>query len=74
MKPTASTTLIARLRSVGPYVLIELLLPGGTILALLLSLFSRARGGSTKAPFAAGITTVVERVVGLPFTRAAVIV
>jgi len=35
--------LIAKLRSLGPYVLIELLLPGGTLVALALWLANNAR-------------------------------
>lgn len=34
-------------RALSPYLLIELLLPGGTIIALLLWLFSRRTGAAT---------------------------
>ena len=33
----------------GPYVMLELLLPGGTMLALLLFLYRRGQSGGTKA-------------------------
>lgn len=36
MNANTLTKLAPRLRSLGPYVLVELLLPGGTLLALLL--------------------------------------
>jgi hypothetical protein len=74
MKRHAPITVVERLRHIGPYVLIELLLPGGTLLALILWLFNRARGQLGKARLAADIAPVVERVVGLPIDPAAVIV
>ena len=36
MEAVSFRSLIAKLRSLGPYVLIELLLPGGTLVALAL--------------------------------------
>jgi hypothetical protein len=39
----ALARLHAACRRVGPYVLLEMLLPGGTLMALLLYLFQRAR-------------------------------
>lgn len=35
-----------RLKAVGPYLLIELVMPGGTLLAGLLFLYRRARGAT----------------------------
>ena len=57
-----------RLRCVGPYVLIELLLPGGTLLALLLWLFRGAMGQLAELQPMLEIGTSVERVVLAPFT------
>ena len=39
MNAPASNRILQALRSLGPYLLIELLLPGGTLLALLLWLY-----------------------------------
>ena len=35
----AASSICRRLRSLGPYVLVELILPGGTLIALLLYLY-----------------------------------
>ena len=47
---------VAALRSIlgkmGPYVLIELVLPGGTLIALLVFLYRRKRDAAGGAPFA----------------------
>ena len=47
-----NSSILKRLRSLGPYVLVELLLPGGTLLALLLYLYNhrRAKLMSTSSP------------------------
>jgi hypothetical protein len=42
-------TVSRTLRGLGPYLLIELLLPGGTVIALTLWLIRRARAGSAPA-------------------------
>jgi hypothetical protein len=39
--PTADTGAVKNLRSLSPYLFVELLLPGGTLIALLLWLFRR---------------------------------
>ncbi len=55
MKATTLKT-ISRLRAVGPYLLIELLLPGGTLIALLLWLSQQNWAETPQgAPFAASI-------------------
>jgi hypothetical protein len=38
-------------RSFGPYLLIEMLAPGGTLIALALYLYRRSRGGADPKPF-----------------------
>lgn len=45
MNPTWMARLASRARKLGPYFLIELLLPGGSILALLLWLRQRCHAG-----------------------------
>jgi hypothetical protein len=51
-------------RRLGPYVLIELLLPGGTLLALLLWLFSGAgRGQFADTPEIVAAPAAIERMV-----------
>jgi len=42
---------LAFLRELGPYVIIELLLPGGSLIALLLWLYSRHKSGKPFLPF-----------------------
>ena len=55
------------LRRTGPYVLVELLLPGGTLLALLLWLSSGAGRGQFADVYQAQISPpVMARVVDLP--------
>ncbi len=53
-------------RKLGPYLLLEILLPGGTLLALLLFLYRRNRlPAGTNAPRAAAtLSRVLERVAG----------
>jgi hypothetical protein len=50
MKTNWLVTLRDRVAALGPYLLIELLLPGGTLLAGLLWLTQRIRRGGTGAP------------------------
>ena len=52
MEAVSFRSLIAKLRSLGPYVLIELLLPGGTLVALALWFANskRARVVAAEAP------------------------
>jgi hypothetical protein len=54
--------LIALLRDVGPYAAIELLLPGGSLLALGLWLYSRHKSGKPLLP--ARLRSTVRRVTG----------
>ena len=53
-------------RKLGPYLLLEILLPGGTFLALLLFLYRRNRlPAGTNAPRATStLSRVLERVAG----------
>ena len=52
------------LRSAGPYLLVELLLPGGTLVALFLWLSSgTARGQLATVPAAATSPVALERVI-----------
>ena len=68
-----ASSVIDKLRSAGPYMLIELLLPGGTLLAFLLWLSSGAARGQFAPPqLAADNTAAVERLVGTPFAIDAV--
>jgi len=50
-KETSMGTLIMKIlagcRAMGPYLLIELVLPGGTLIAILLWLYRSSRSGST---------------------------
>lgn len=58
-------TLVPRARRLGPYMLVELLLPGGTLLALLLWLSQELiRSPRTRAPRRITAATVAERMVG----------
>ena len=60
----AVSRLVPRLRSLGPYVLMELLLPGGTLLALLLWISQGlARGGLVSVQLPVAAPSAVECVV-----------
>lgn len=50
-----TSSIAKRLRSFGPYVLIELVLPGGTLLALSLYLYQRRRSMLLKSGSARGL-------------------
>jgi hypothetical protein len=41
----AALTILARLRDLAPYAALELVLPGGSLMALLLWLYRRRKGG-----------------------------
>jgi hypothetical protein len=41
--PPAHTAGVEKLRKLSPYLMVELLLPGGTLIAILLWLFNRSR-------------------------------
>jgi hypothetical protein len=62
---------IAFVRAIGPYVAIELILPGGTLLALLLWLYRRYQRGEPLPPFIARslvrIRFGVHRLVEAPY-------
>ena len=53
-------------RKLGPYLLLEILLPGGTLLALLLFLYRRNRlpAGANAPRAASTLSRVLERVAG----------
>ena len=56
MKNLTQKTILERLRQLGPYLLIELLLPGGTLIALLLWLSQHNWADTPEsAPLAAAI-------------------
>ena len=67
MKAVSLRNLVERLRRLGPYVLIELVLPGGTLLALLLWISSGAGRGQFAEPQQVPIEPVaIARLVELP--------
>ena len=67
MKGVQSVGVLRILRKAGPYALVELLLPGGTLLALLLWVSSGAGRGALAEPHPARIDpSVMERVVAVP--------
>ena len=55
-------TLKAASRTLGPYVLLEVLLPGGTLFALALFLYRRQGGGEMLSQALATAATLVARV------------
>ena len=66
MKAMSWGSVLGTLRRTGPYMLVELLLPGGTLLALLLWLSTGAgRGHFADVHQAAPSQAVVERVVAV---------
>ncbi len=65
MKNLSVGSVAAALRKAGPYMLVELLLPGGTLIALLLWLSSgTGRGHFADSNEAAATPAAIERVVG----------
>jgi hypothetical protein len=46
MKSATATAIVAKLRDLAPYALIELILPGGSLMALALWLYRRQRKGA----------------------------
>lgn len=67
MKAVSWGNLLGALRRTGPYLLVELLVPGGTLLALLMWLSSGAGRGQFADEHQAAISpTVIERVVHVP--------
>ena len=63
-------TLKAASRKLGPYVLLEVLLPGGTLFALALFLYRRQGGGDVQSQALATAATLVTRVRARFGTRA----
>jgi hypothetical protein len=63
MKAAALKNLFAKLRGLGPYVFVELLLPGGTLIALLLWLSQgMSRTGTLTVHLPVEAPAVVARV------------
>ena len=66
MKAARWVSMLKALRRAGPYLLVELLLPGGTLVALLLWLSNGAGRGNFAPLHQAEISpAVIERVVGV---------
>ena len=65
---------LSGMREFGPYILIELILPGGTLVAFLLWLMQRVRRvgfGQVRRPFAqTHVTAVVSAPTGAPLPAA----
>jgi hypothetical protein len=62
MNAISLKTLLPKLRSLGPYVLVELLLPGGTLIALLLWLSQgMSRTGTLTVDVPIDVPAVVAR-------------
>jgi hypothetical protein len=51
---------IVRLKALAPYALIELILPGGSVMALLLWLYRRKKSGVGFAPLAGRLLSVLR--------------
>jgi hypothetical protein len=51
---------IVRLKALAPYALIELILPGGSVMALLLWLYRRKKNGVGFAPLAVRLLSVLR--------------
>ena len=46
-----AVTAIVRLKALAPYAMIELILPGGSVMALLLWFYRRRKNGGTPLPY-----------------------
>jgi hypothetical protein len=53
-------TVLVRLKALAPYALIELVLPGGSLVALLLWLYRRKKKGAGFAPWTAQLLSVLR--------------
>ena len=61
---TMASRLLGKVRGLGPYVLVELLLPGGTLTALLLWLSSASgRGHFADVPQATASPAAIEQII-----------
>jgi hypothetical protein len=62
---TATSHIANRLRSFGPYILIELLLPGGTLISLLLFLYRQGGAVAVSADPVGPLVAVTRVAAGL---------
>ena len=69
MKTPIHRSLLNAARSLGPYLLVELLLPGGTLIAILLWLSRRARGQSRLSALAKPVAGSVAALRVMPAAR-----
>jgi hypothetical protein len=58
-RPSAATVMV-QLKALAPYALIELILPGGSVMALLLWLYRRRKGAVGFGGFPAGLLATLR--------------
>jgi hypothetical protein len=66
-----ATAVILRLKTLAPYALIELILPGGSVMALLLWLYRRRKDGVGFGPFPERLLAFLRLASPLRFNAAA---
>ena len=66
-----AAAVIARLKALAPYALIELILPGGSVMALLLWLYRRRKNGFGIGPFPKSLRAFFRLANSLRFSAAA---
>jgi hypothetical protein len=64
-----AAAVIVRLKALAPYALIELVLPGGSVMALLLWLYRRRKNGVGFGPLPARLLSFVARWSTYPITK-----
>jgi hypothetical protein len=66
-----TAAVIVRLKALAPYALIELILPGGSVMALLLWLYRRRKNGAGFRQFPARFLAFLRRKRAVPLTNSA---
>jgi len=66
-----AAAVIVRFKAVAPYALIELILPGGSVMALLLWLYRRRKSGAAFGPFPVRLLSLLRLAVPMRFSAAA---
>jgi hypothetical protein len=66
-----AAAVIVRFKALAPYALIELILPGGSVMALLLWLYRRRKSGAAFGPFPVRLPSLLRLAASMRFSAAA---
>jgi hypothetical protein len=67
----SAAAVIVRFKALAPYALIELILPGGSVMALLLWLYRRRKSGAGFGPFPGRLLSLLRLAAPMRFSAAA---